>query len=102
MSECPIKRENELWTHSMWYDDKCKGCKEIVQIGKRKFCGVTPARCGLHQIIRSQIGCIGCEHYTKNLDCKTCLSCLEEHPQVPPFEMKSTIDKQGVEQIHEG
>lgn len=84
---CPINRENELWSHSTYYDEKCEGCKEIVQIGKRKFCGLTPGRTTLHQVIRSQIGCICCKNYTKKPDSAICLKCLEDHPDAKPFEM---------------
>ena len=86
-TDCPIHREEELWSHSMYYDEKCGQCKHIVQIGKRKFCGLCAGRCTLHQVIRGQIGCTFCGDYAKKLDSAVCMKCLEDHPDAKPFEM---------------
>lgn len=84
-SSCPIQRDMVLWGHSTWYDEQCGNCKMIVQIGKRKFCGLCPPRVALHQVVRGQIGCIWCDNYTKKLDCAACLKCLDEHKNAKPF-----------------
>lgn len=84
---CPIHREYELWGHSTWYDEKCGNCVNIIQIGKRKFCGLTPPRCTIHQCVRDQIGCIFCKNYTKRLDCVACMACLEANEGVSAEEM---------------
>ena len=90
--DCPIHREEELWSHSTYYDEKCGQCKHIVQIGKRKFCGLCAGRCTLHQVIRGQIGCVCCDNYTKKLDSAVCMKCLEEHPDAKPFEMGKILN----------
>jgi len=81
------ERWNDLWSHCYFYDEKCEGCKEIIQIGKRKFCGKCEGRVSLHQVIRGQIGCTFCPSYTKKLDSVECLKCLEDYPDAPVFEM---------------
>lgn len=96
MPDGRCERWNDLWSHSYYYDEKCDGCKYIVQIGKRKFCGKCEGgRVILHDVIRSQIGCVFCENYTKKLDSAKCLRCLDEHPDAPPFAM-AKICKRGV------
>nr|DAQ46153.1 MAG TPA: hypothetical protein [Caudoviricetes sp.] len=84
-SKCPIQRDMVLWGHSTWYDEQCGDCKKIVQIGKRKFCGLCSARVTIHDVVRAQIGCTWCENYTKKLDSSVCLKCLEEHKNAEPF-----------------
>lgn len=95
MPDGRCERLNDLWSHSYYYDEKCDGCKHIVKIGNRKFCGNVEPRVGLHQAIRAQIGCIFCENYTEKLDSAKCLQCLDEHPDAPPFAMDK-IRKRGV------
>lgn len=89
------ERWNTLWGHSYYYDTECDGCKYIVKIEKRRFCGKCEGRLALHNVIRSQIGCTFCENYTKKLDSKKCLYCLESHPDAPPFSMDK-ICKRGI------
>lgn len=84
---CPIGRENELWSHSLFYDEKCGKCKFIVQIGGRKFCGNCPPRVALHQAVRGEIGCMYCDNYSRRLDSPVCLKCLADHPNAEKFEL---------------
>ena len=61
-------------------DIDCNGnpetCKHAVEIGKETYCGYCPPRCALHQIVKGQAGCMGCEYYTKDINTAKCLECL--------------------------
>lgn len=60
--------------------DACDGdyanCKCVVKFGNQEYCGYCPGRCGLHQVIKSQAGCLFCKYATKNLYSAKCLPCL--------------------------
>ena len=67
-------------------DTDCNGdykhCNRIVRFGKQEYCGFTPGRCGIHQVIRTQAGCLFCKYATKNLDCAKCLPCLSSETRI--------------------
>ena len=66
--------------------NECNGdyekCKRVVKFGNQAYCGYTPGRCGLHQVIRSQAGCLFCKYSTKNLDSAKCLPCLSAEKRI--------------------
>lgn len=84
---CPIHREDELPTHSLFYDEKCGDCPFVLKLENRLLCGKTPPRVTMHQSIRSQIGCIGCDNYTKDLTAAVCRKCLQKYPNATYSEM---------------
>lgn len=57
-------------------DGDSERCGHLLRIGKQEYCGYCPARCGLHQIIRSQAGCLFCKYSTRKLDYPKCVECL--------------------------
>lgn len=57
-------------------------CKHVVMIGNQSYCGYCPGRCALHQVVRSQAGCLWCKHSTKNLDSAKCLPCLSAETRI--------------------
>ena len=64
----------------------CEGdfnhCKYRVIFGKSEYCGYTPGRCTLHQIIRSQAGCLFCKYATKKLSSAKCEPCLSAETRI--------------------
>ena len=61
-------------------DFHCDGdavkCRYLVKIGGQEYCGWCPPRCTLHQVVRSQAGCLWCKYATKGLESAKCLPCL--------------------------
>lgn len=64
----------------------CEGdydhCKHVIRFGGQEYCGFMPPRCGLHEMIRGQAGCLGCEHYTRKLKSAKCDPCLSAPTRV--------------------
>lgn len=77
-------KERRVW--NLGHEDFCPespdGCSHLVKIGRQLYCGYCPGRCGLHQIIRDQAGCLWCKHYVKSLDCAVCLECLSAETRI--------------------
>ena len=67
-------------------DFQCNGgfdkCKYAVTFGDQPYCGYCPGRCGLHQIIKGQAGCLFCKYVVKNLDSKKCFECLSAETRI--------------------
>lgn len=67
-------------------DFNCDGdsnkCKYVVKFGKQEYCGYCPPRVTLHQVIRSQAGCLFCKYATKKLSYEKCISCLSEKTRI--------------------
>lgn len=63
-------------------DGDYEHCKHVVKIGKQEYCGFVPGRCALHQVIRSQAGCLWCKWSTKDIDSAKCLPCLSADERI--------------------
>lgn len=63
-------------------DGDSEKCGFLVRIGKQEYCGYCPPRCALHQIIRSQAGCLFCKYATRNLSCTRCADCLSADTRI--------------------
>ena len=87
------ERWNDLPTHCYYYDEKCEGCKQVVIINGKKFCGRTEGKVDLHQIVRGQMGCLFCKYYTKKLNSRVCEDCMINHKDNPPFELIHTKEE---------
>lgn len=57
-------------------------CKFLVYFGQQAYCGHCPPRCVVHDLVRSQAGCLFCKHTTKKLTCATCAECLSERTRI--------------------
>lgn len=62
---------------------ECEKCKYVVTFGTVKYCGFTPPRCTLHEVIKgaydasnSTRRCILCVNYHRNLSSNICSDCL--------------------------
>ena len=83
MTEYCNNKEKREW---MLGKNVCDGdpsiCKSLVRFGKQEYCGFCPPRCGLHQIVKSQAGCLFCRYYTLSLDSLRCNSCLRSETRI--------------------
>lgn len=73
-------RDSGLRAWALGPNLQCDGdfetCGKLILKGKQPYCGYTPSRCSLHQIIRSQAGCRWCKHAAKSLNSAKCAECL--------------------------
>lgn len=63
-------------------DGDSNKCKYVVKFGKQEYCGWCPPRCSLHQVIKSQAGCLWCKYATKRLDYPKCIECLSSQERI--------------------
>ena len=79
-----IDEKQRKWVNGP--DINCGGdwehCKRVVMFGNQSYCGYTPGRCGLWQVVRTQAGCLWCKHSKKNLDSAKCLPCLSAETRI--------------------
>lgn len=75
------KKRDWMLGHDVCDGDNAK-CNHKVMFGKQEYCGYCPPRCGLHQIVKSQAGCIWCKYYVKDLNSSRCLPCLSAETRI--------------------
>ena len=67
-------------------DFQCDGdadaCKYLVRFGTQCYCGWTPPRVTLHQVIRSEAGCLFCRYATHKLTSAKCEECLKAEERI--------------------
>ena len=76
------KRRQWNFGPSFHCDGDSAKCRYLVKFGKQEYCGYCPPRCTLHQVIRSQAGCLFCLFATKGLSCAKCLPCLSAETRI--------------------
>lgn len=79
---CRVSKEQIKWFFGCIPCGEINKCKYEIKFGKVGYCGYCPARCGLHEVIKSQKGCMWCIHYTKDLKSKVCMECLEHYENI--------------------
>lgn len=77
-----IERRKWALGHEHFCDGDPAKCGYTVKVGKQVYCGYRPGRCALHQVIKSQAGCLFCVNYTKKWTCSVCVECLSAESRV--------------------
>ena len=73
---CADKKRRDWALGKNVCDGDSAKCKQLIRIGKQEYCGFSPPRCNVHQVVRSQAGCLFCKYATRNLNYTKCVECL--------------------------